>query len=247
MVLPFTRMKVSESGQKEYQDTIKMMLKAKVNVGDKNPSFGMSPYIYKIKKDGTCLINPVQTYEKIKLAARMICPVQARRPEDVLCVSNKPNIQRAVHKFASYTGATCINSRFTPGTFTNHSIEAKFSEPRLIIVCDPTFDKQAVSEAAYANIPCIALCDTNSPVRYVDCVIPCNLKNNYSAGLVLWILTREVLRLRGDIGFDVMPDAFFHRDQTDEKVAEREAKEEQPAEPAKTDSKIENGTWRNNE
>ena len=44
-------------------------------------------------------------------------------------------------KFAHYTGAVPIAGRYTPGMFTNQ-IQAKFREPRLLIVSDPRFDHQ---------------------------------------------------------------------------------------------------------
>lgn len=50
------------------------------------------------------------------------------------------------------------------GTFTNQ-IQKYFSEPRLLIVADPRTDHQPVKETAHVNIPCIALCDTDSPLR----------------------------------------------------------------------------------
>jgi len=50
-------------------------------------------------------------------AARAIAAIE--NPADVCVISARPYGQRAVLKFASYTGATPIAGRFTPGTFTN--------------------------------------------------------------------------------------------------------------------------------
>ena len=81
---------------------------------------------------------------------------------------------------------------------------------------DPRIDHQPVTEASYVNIPVIALCNTDSPLRYVDIGIPCNNKSRESVGLMWWMLAREVLRLRGTISrevpWEVMTDLFFYRD-----------------------------------
>ena len=56
-------------------------------------------------------------------------------------------LQRAVLKFANYTGAQPVAGRFTPGTFTNQ-IQAAFKEPRLLVVTDPRADHQVWFVAA---------------------------------------------------------------------------------------------------
>jgi len=94
-------------------------------------------------------------------------------------------------------------------------------------VTDPRTDHQPVKEAAYVNLPVIALCNTDSPLRYIDIAIPCNNKSVHSIGLMWWMLTREVLRLRGavsrEVPWEIMPDLFFYRD------PEETEKEEQVA------------------
>ena len=154
--------------------------------------------------------------------------VAIENPEDVIVIGARENSQRAVLKFCKHTGCQTISGRYTPGTFTNQ-ITKQFREPRLLIVTDPRFDKQAIHEAACVNIPTIAFCDTDSPLEYVDCAIPCNTKNNYSIGLMMWFLAREVLRFRGVLDrneeWDICVDLFFTRDPAEIEEAQKKAQQ----------------------
>jgi len=166
------------------------------------------------------------------LAARIIVAIE--NPEDVVCVSGTQLGQRAVYKFAQNTGCSYIAGRYTPGMFTNQ-IQKKFMEPRLLIVTDPYVDHQPVLEAAYANIPVIALCDSNSPCKYVDVAIPCNNRNKHSLALMYWLLAREINRMRRVIPrsepWSVMVDLFIYRDpeEEDKKLADEAAQQAQAA------------------
>jgi small subunit ribosomal protein SAe len=135
---------------------------------------------------------------------------------DVILVSGRTTGQRAILKFSQTVGATSTSSsRWIPGTLTNQNT-LKFKEPRVLVVTDPKQDKQAIIEASYVNIPCIALCNTDAPLDYVDVVIPCNNRDTKAISMVYWLLAREVQVLRGklrrDEKFNVMVDLFFHRD-----------------------------------
>jgi len=191
---------------------IKQLLACNSHLGEQNVTSQMERYCWKRRADGIHIINLAKTWEKLILAARIFVTVE--NPADVAVISGPQIGQRAVLKFAQYTGATHLSGRFTPGTFTNQ-IQEKFFEPRLLIVTDTRVDHQAISESSYVNLPTIALCSTDARPKFVDVVIPCNNKTTESTGLIFWMLAREILFLRKEIdrtrAWDVMVDIFFLR------------------------------------
>lgn len=74
--------------------------------------------------------------------------------QDVVAISARPYGQRAVLKFAQYTGCLSIAGRFTPGTFTNQ-ITKQFREPRLLIITDPRPDAQVPEPSWLIIIPLV--------------------------------------------------------------------------------------------
>jgi len=208
------------------EDDIQKMLACQVHLGTKNVDFQMERYTFKRRPDGVYVIDLSKTWEKMMFAARVIVAIE--NPADVCVISARPYGQRAVLKYAQYTGAQYIAGRFTPGCFTNQ-IQKKYMEPRLLVLTDPRTDHQPIREASYVNIPIIAFCDTDSPLRFVDVAIPANNKARNSIGLLYWMLAREVLRLRGTIGrmsWDVVVDLFFYRDPEEAEKQIEEAHED---------------------
>jgi len=204
------------------------ILASKMHLGHHNANYQMMQYVFKRAAGGAHVFDVNKLWEKIQLTARIIAAID--NPQDVCIVSSKDMGQRAIIKCAKFIGASSVNGRFSPGTFTNHS-QMGFREPRLIIVTDPLVDHQAIREASYVNIPVIGLCDADSPLKYIDVVIPCNNRAPHAIGLTYWFIAREVQRLKGHISrgeeWSVMPDLFFYRNL--EEIRKQEEEERKAA------------------
>jgi len=226
------------------EEDLTKILVAMAHLGSQNLDYQMEQYVFKRKNNGVCLFNIRKMWEKIVLAARAIAAVE--NPADVCVISARQIGQRAVLKYARYTGATPIAGRFTPGSFTNQ-IQQAFKEPRLIIVTDPVADHQPIKEASYVNIPVIAFVTSDNPLRFIDIAIPCNNRGTASIGLMLWFLSREVLRIRGSLvrseTWDVMPDLFFYRDQEEAAKEEPTVSAEVHEQYDATQTHQDNGEW----
>jgi small subunit ribosomal protein S2 len=173
-------------------------LKAGIHIGTKFKTKFMSEFIYKTRPDGLSVLNVQKIDERIKYMANFLSQYE---PQDILVVSRRENGWLPVKMFGKLTGAKFFAGRYPPGILTNSGLK-NYMEPKVIVVTDSWPDRNAVKDAIKVGIPVIALCDTNNQANNIDLVVPCNNKGKKSLGLLFYILTKEFLKLRGDIKND---------------------------------------------
>ncbi len=173
-------------------------LSAGVHVGTRIRTKDMSKFIYKVRSDGLCMIDIKKTDERIRIAGKFLARFE---PSKILAVSARIYGFKPVRKFAEYVGAVQVTGRILPGTLTNPQAPLHL-EPDVVLLSDPRVDRQIHEEAVGMGIPVVALVDADNTLSYIDLAIPANNKGRRSLALIYWLLTREILRNRGDIGPD---------------------------------------------
>merc|ERR1712066_455292 len=199
------------------------LLHSESHLGNTNYHRSMERFVNHVTPEGVPVFKVEETLNKIKLAARLIAGQS--NLEDVIVVSSRDFGQRAVIKFASFTGCSATsNARWTPGVLTNHNTK-QFKEPRLMVVVDTYADRKAIIEASYMNIPVIALVNSDSSLQFVDVAIPVNNKSTQSISMIFWLLAREVMILKGQLNkdeeWDVKVDLFYYKTVDEQKEQEK--------------------------
>ena len=190
------------------EEDIKNLIIAGCHLGGKKITKQMRKYVYTIRKDGIAIFDVNKIYEKIQVAARIIASVD---PDSVISVSSREAGQRAVYKFSHFTRTQAVTGRWSPGMLTNQTTK-KYVEPRLLIVSDPRTDYNAILESSYVNLPVIAICNSDNMLKYVDCAIPCNNRNNYSIAMI-W--------------YEKNPSAYVNVELENKKKGKKEEQEEE--------------------
>jgi small subunit ribosomal protein S2 len=177
---------------------LEQYLASGLHIGTQQKTKDMEKYIFRVRADGLYVLDIKKTNDKIRAVAKFLAKYDA---DDILAVATRQYGQAPVKKFGEMIGCKTIPGRFIPGTLTNPNY-IKFIEPKVILVTDPRSDSQAIIESKQNGIPIVALCDSENLISSVDLLIPVNNKGRKSIALVYWLLTREILRIKGIIGED---------------------------------------------
>lgn len=167
-----------------------------IHIGMKQRVADMKEFIYKIRDDGLAVLNLRKVDERIRIASKFLS-----RCKKIMVVGRKAVAHDSVKKFAEVVGAEAIIGRFMPGTLTN-PLYKKYFEADVIVITDPLIDYQALREAVTAGVPVVGVCDTFNETRDIDLIIPANNKGKKALGTLFWLLTREILKERGEIKSD---------------------------------------------
>jgi small subunit ribosomal protein S2 len=169
-----------------------------VHIGTQQKSADMKEFIFKVRTDGLYVLDVKKTDERIRVAAKFLSRFD---PQRILIVSARQYGQKPAKVFGKSIGSMVVAGRFVPGSLTN-PILPKFVEPEVLFVTDPAADEQALKEALNVGIPIVGICDANNETKYVDLVIPSNNKGRRALATIYWLLTREVLKAKGQLASD---------------------------------------------
>jgi len=192
-----TEMRVGE-GLLLPQDTL---LSAGIHIGTRMKTKDMASFIYRVRPDGLFVLDVKKTDERIRTAAKFLARFE---PSRIVAIAARLYGREPVKRFCELTKATPIVGRFIPGMLSNPLYAGRI-EPNVIIVSDPKADVQAVKEAGAIGIPVIALCSTDNEFAGVDFVIPTNNKGRRALAVIYWLLSRQILREKGELPADGSP------------------------------------------
>jgi small subunit ribosomal protein S2 len=177
------------------------LLSAGIHIGTRMKTLDMEPFIYRVRPDGLFVLDVKKTDDRIRIAAKFLARYEKAK---VAVAATRLYAHEPVKKFCEVTGSTPIIGRFIPGQLSNPQYSRRV-DPEVIVVSDPRADAQAVKEASRTGIPIVALCSTDNEFAGVDLVIPTNNKGRRALAVIFWLLTRQILRERGEIGPDKDP------------------------------------------
>jgi small subunit ribosomal protein S2 len=179
------------------------LLSAGIHIGTRMKTMDMEPFIYRVRPDGLFVLDVKKTDDRIRVAAKFLARFE---PAKVAVAATRLYAHEPVKKFCELTGAMPLIGRFIPGQLSNPLYPNRI-DPEVIVVCDPRADAQAVKEASNVGIPIVALCSTDNEFAGVDLVIPTNNKGRRALAVIFWLLSRQVLRERGELAADKDPTA----------------------------------------
>ncbi|MCR4285006.1 MAG: 30S ribosomal protein S2 [archaeon] len=150
----------------------------------------MRKYVYRRRLDGLAILNTLLVDKKL---ADGIDFIKQYKPEEWTLVCKREAGWRPAKMFSELTGVRIFTKKYPSGVLTNTVLE-DFIETKMIVICDPWLDKNALADAKNIRIPVAGICDTNNHTTNLDIVMIGNNKSNKSLGLFFWLMAREYMK-----------------------------------------------------
>jgi len=185
---------VSDGEKKDDQTILTPLedyIKTAAYLGTKVITPTMRKYVYRRRLDGLAILNTLLVDKKL---ADGIDFVKQYKPDEWTLVCKREAGWRAAKMFAELTGVRTFTKKYPSGVLTNTVLD-NFIETKMIMICDPWIDKNALADAKNIRIPVAAICDTNNHTVNVDVVMIGNNKSNKSMGLFFWLMAREYMKV----------------------------------------------------
>lgn len=165
-------------------------IKTAAYLGTKVITPTMRKYVYRRRLDGLAILNTLLVDKKLKEGIDFI---KQFKPKDWTLVCKREAGWRAAKMFAELTGVRLFTKKYPAGVLTNTDLD-NFFETKMILICDPWVDKNALTDAKNVRIPVVGICDTNNHTAGLDVVMIGNNKSNKSLGLFFWLMAREYMK-----------------------------------------------------
>jgi len=159
-------------------------------LGTKVITPSMRKYVYRRRLDGLAILNTLLVDKKL---AEGIEFIKRYKPDEWTLVCKREAGWRAALMFSELTGVRIFTKKYPTGVLTNTNLD-NFIETKMILICDPWLDKNALADARNIRIPVAGICDTNNHTSDIDVVIIGNNKSNKSLGLFFWLMARDYMK-----------------------------------------------------
>jgi ribosomal protein uS2 len=168
-------------------------IKTSSYLGTKVITPGMRKYVYRRRMDGLAILNTLIVDKKLADAINF---VKQYDPKDWVLICKREAGWRAVKMFSELTGVRIFTKKYPAGIITNTQLP-DFFETKMIMICDPWLDKNALNDAKNVRIPVVGICNTNNNTFDIDVLVIGNNHSNKSLGLFFWLLSREYMKAHG--------------------------------------------------
>ncbi len=167
-------------------------LKSSMHLGTRVITPNMRKYIYKRRADGLAVFNTAMLDSTVKEAGEFLAKYA---PEDIIVVCKREAGWHAVQLFSELLGIRSFTKKYPAGILTNTNL-ANFFETKLVLICDPWLDKNALTDANRVGVPVLSVCDSNNYSFGITKIIAGNNKSAKSLGMIMYLLAKIYIENR---------------------------------------------------